>query len=261
MHPPLDDYPIHHTVCCLLWRSPQQPLEGFTQSLEPALAELLTELDSSSDLQGESAHEVTLNLADGPASPIERARDDGSHVGAVLTLRLPHGIAGDRAAHQTFELARRHVAPHTAHVDGYLLEVAVARDYERDWPTGERSPGLKQISLIYKKPELTSEAFLRHWHLIHTPLALEVHPLWRYLRGVVTKALNEGAPPYDAIVELQFREAEDVTDLTRFYGGDIANMKRIGKDVASFIDLSTINIINTSERVLHCPDQAKEGEA
>lgn len=260
MLPALDDYPIHHTVCCVLWRDGQTSREAFGASLEPALAELLTALEASSELGAARGHELTLNLADGPASPIERTSEDGGQVGALLTLRLPRGSAPALLARDAFALMEPLLTPHAARLDAYLLQVAVARDYVRDWPLGERSPGLKQISLIHRKPELTLEAFLRHWHLIHTPLALEVHPLWRYLRGVVVEALSADAPAYDAIVELQFREQEDVTDLTRFYGGDVANMKRIGKDVASFIDLSTIHIVNTSERVLQ-PAKPEEGQA
>ncbi|MCA9646577.1 MAG: EthD family reductase [Myxococcales bacterium] len=253
MHPPLDDYPIHHSLCCVLWRGAETSLEGLAASLEPALAELVTELDGSAEVSGAATGALTLNLADGPPSPLERSQEDGGQVAALVTLQLPPGNSPAERARNAWEVLERHLAPHAHHLDGYLLAVAVARDYERAWPVGERSPGIKQISLIYRKPELTEDAFLRHWHLTHTPLALEVHPLWRYLRGVVVEALSEGAPPYDAIVELQFREEEDVTDLTRFYGGDIANMKRIGRDVASFIDLSKIHIVNTSERVLHAP--------
>ncbi|MEZ4374354.1 MAG: EthD domain-containing protein [Polyangiaceae bacterium] len=261
MHPPLDDYPIHHTLCCVLWRGTDTSIEHFASSLEPALAELLTELESPGELGSADASELTLNLADGPPSPLERTQEDGSQVAALLTLRLPRGNDSAQRAGDLWRRLEANLAPHAHHVDAYLLQVAVARDYERAWPLGDRSPGLKQISLIYRKPELTQDAFLHHWHLVHTPLALEVHPLWRYLRGVVLEALSEGAPAYDAIVELQFREEQDVTDLTRFYGGDIANMKRIGRDVASFIDLSRIHIVNTSERVLHAASNSNVEQA
>src|SRR5690606_34379826 len=102
-----------------------------------------------------------------------------------------HGSDPSALGRPLWHVARGHLSPHVSRADAYLIQVAVARDYARDWPLGERSPGLKQISLIYKKPELDVEAFVRHWHLIHTPLALEVHPLWRYLRGVVVEALSE----------------------------------------------------------------------
>jgi uncharacterized protein (TIGR02118 family) len=94
------------------------------------------------------------------------------------------------------------------------------------------------------------DEFIGYWHGTHTPLAIEVHPLWRYVRNVVRNTLTEGAPRYDGIVELQFRSTEDVTDSGRFYGGKPENVQRIATDVRNFIDFETIDISHMSETVL-----------
>lgn len=232
----VDDYPTFDSLCCVAWCSAETSIAETWKLLEPRLA----------NLAAHETSELIVNLADGPKPPIDRRREDGSKVAATVTLRLLDGQDPRSSAAQLGAALR----PACSFLAIYRQQVALPRAYERSWPDGQPSPGLKQISLIRRKPGMTLEAFLRHWHLTHTPLALEVHPLWSYVRGVVCEALTPDAPDYDGIVELHFRHVEDVTDMQRFYGGDSANMARIASDVQSFIDLSRIELVHATERVL-----------
>ncbi|HXX48826.1 MAG TPA: EthD domain-containing protein, partial [Myxococcota bacterium] len=107
---------------------------------------------------------------------------------------------------------------------------------------------------VFEQPaRLGREEFIARWHGSHTPLSLEVHPLWRYVRNAVARPLSAGAPPYAGIVEEHVRELADLTDPARFYGGAermAANMRRILEDARSFLDLERVASVVTSEYIL-----------
>jgi hypothetical protein len=126
---------------------------------------------------------------------------------------------------------------------GYLVEESTPRAYHKAWPDGSPTPGVGLLTLFSRRRGLDDETFLRRWHEGHTPLALRVHPLWGYVRNVVRERLVGGSPPLDGIVEEYFREARDLSDPARLFGGRLAmlpNMVRVGIDVARFIDLRAI---------------------
>lgn len=134
----------------------------------------------------------------------------------------------------------------------YAYEVApdLPLDYEQTWPVGEDSPGARQLSFLRKKPGLDDERFIHHWYQIHGPLAMKIHPLYRYDRNRVLERLTQESPDFQGIVGLHFRQLEDITEPIRLYGGDPANMKIIMDDVQQFIDLPTMMIGVTRERLL-----------
>lgn len=214
------------------WRSKEQTVAELGQALLALKGAMLAL----------GAERLVLNPSDGPPAPIERPRPDGSMIAATLTATLPSDERAEALATQ--------LAAACAFVAAYAVKAEVPLDYERNWADGVRSPGVKQISFFVRKPGMGKQAFIDYWHGIHTPLAIEIHPLWRYLRCVVDRALTAGAPPYEGIVELHFRALEDITDPLRFYGGKQANMGRIASDVQNFIDLSKIEITQASELIL-----------
>jgi hypothetical protein len=187
---------------------------------------------------------MTVTLVDGPPAPVPRVGVGGERFVALISLLGTHAdaLALERA------LAQR----------GVLVAIYRARteepvSYERTWATGETSPGLVQITLLRRKAGLDDAQFIEAWHDVHTPLAMEIHPLWRYTRHTVTEVLTEGAPPFEGIVELHFRHDEDVTDPVRFYGGNAENAKRIAQDVRGWIDFGSIEVVHGRERVLSVP--------
>lgn len=215
------------------WRPSDVTIESFRDTLlgEPTKAALACGPES-----------LVLNVVDGPRSPISRVRVDRSRIGALVSMRVASRSAADRVR-AAFDPSGRASAL-------YRVQEAIPLDYERTWKPGEPSPGLKQVTFFSRRKGMTYEEFVSYWRGTHTPLALEVHPLFRYVRNVVTDPLTEGAPSYEGIVELSFRTLEDVTDTQRFYGGKPENVQRIATDVRNFIDFDTIDIAHMREIVL-----------
>lgn len=130
----------------------------------------------------------------------------------------------------------------------YRTQQDVPRDYDRTWGTGT-SPGVRQLTFLRRRPGLSDEEFREHWFGVHGPLALRIHPIWRYDRNVVVSQ-EDDAPLIEGIVGLHFRELADVSEPLRLYGGDYANARLIAEDVASFIDMKTIVVSVMQERIL-----------
>jgi len=87
----------------------------------------------------------------------------------------------------------------------YLVDERVQRDYERAWPDGEASPGLKLVAPLSRVNGLTHEQFVEHWTNTHSELALKhVLGMGRYVTNVVVRALTPGAPEIDGIVEVHY---------------------------------------------------------
>jgi hypothetical protein len=223
----------------LLWRDAAEARGAFAQRLVGSVGPKLV---------AEGALHVAVNVADADADlgktvPI---RDSGPEFAGVVTFWL--GSVDDRGARE------RLLADAAARSAGYLVTESVPRDWERrSWPDGARSPGVKLISVFEQPARLSRDEFIARWHGSHTPLSLEVHPLWRYVRNVVARPLDSAAPPYAGIVEEHVRELADLTDPARFYGGAermAANMRRILDDARSFLDLERVASVVTSEYIL-----------
>jgi hypothetical protein len=142
-------------------------------------------------------------------------------------------------------------------VAGYLVTESVPLEYEgRTWPDGERSPGVKQITMFDKRADIDDIQFFARWHGSHTPLTFDVHPVCLYVRHAVARAVTEDAPPWRGIVEEGLREVEDLTEPMRYFraGGsrDVLerNVKRVMDDVATFLDLESVESYPTAEYIL-----------
>jgi uncharacterized protein (TIGR02118 family) len=127
----------------------------------------------------------------------------------------------------------------------YLVRETLERAYERDWPIGERSPGVKSIYLARRSKDMTQEDYAAYWADRHAPLALKVHVgMWRYERNVVV-ASAAGNDKWDGFAVLHFRTAEDLRE--RFYDSD-AGRAAIAADVSQFT--SGGRVLHTSEHIL-----------
>ncbi len=121
---------------------------------------------------------------------------------------------------------------------GYLVTESIVLEYgERDWPAGERSPGITLVAAFRKPRQLADHEFYRRWHEGHSKLSLELHPLWRYVRNTVARAVTTDAPDFRAIVEERVRRYEDM-EPDAFYRGkqDVAT-----NDLATFVDFSGVD--------------------
>lgn len=221
--------------CFVLSRPVGASLEAFSQALLGPTQKAIERFNASA---------LTIDVALPPESGAAlNAKRDGD--GAILS-----GIVHATLAERADALAMMAVLdPTLKYVDGYAVSQDIPRDYERDWELGTPSPGVRQVTLLRPKPGLSQEDFMEHWHGKHGPLALEVHPIWRYDRNAVLDGLTEHTPPLSGIVALHFRELADATDPKRLYGGDDANITRIYEDVSSFLDMRTLRVMLMREHV------------
>ena len=132
---------------------------------------------------------------------------------------------------------------------GYLVTESVLREYPaRTWPAGSASPGIAIFTTFPKPAELDLETFYTRWHGSHGPLSLELHPLTRYVRNSVFRALSPDAPRLHAIVSESVASCEIAADVEQFYSGR-ENQKRIVKDLLSFAEIATMSSVVMREYI------------
>ena len=119
---------------------------------------------------------------------------------------------------------------------------------------GDRTPGLAHVVLLQKPERLSHEEWLDVWQNSHTQIAIDTQSTFSYRQNLVVRALTEGAPAIDAIVEESFPEAA-MTSWEAFYDavGDeekfSANSQAMMDSVSRFIDFDKLNACSTSEYV------------
>ncbi len=145
-------------------------------------------------------------------------------------------------------------------VAGYLVVESVYDDYgttqwsgPRDWPDGERSPGVLTVALIHRPPGLSYESWIEAWHGTQSPLSAELQPRTRYVRNEVVRPVTADAPEVHGIVEEAWASAEVVADPMLFFnsGGDPdvmgANVQKMLESVNACLDLSRFRTSTMSE--------------
>ncbi len=146
---------------------------------------------------------------------------------------------------------------------GFLVEESVYTEYggnrhsgPRDWPDGQRSPGVVAVTLMERPGRLSREEWIRRWHGKQSPVSESMQPRSRYIRNVVTRAVTQEAPPYEGIVEEAWPSARHATNPFLFYGAGknpaklAWNMLVMIRSVVSFLDLTRIRTTNTSEYII-----------
>lgn len=125
-------------------------------------------------------------------------------------------------------------------VSGYVVEEAYPVAYDKAWSDGEPTPSPILLTMLRKKAGVSTDEFLDRWHNGHTPLSLEVHPLWYYQRNVIVEPITEGAEPSDGIVLEACPTRSHLLNPTRFFGGAlkmVPNMLRVANDIKGFLDM------------------------
>lgn len=138
-------------------------------------------------------------------------------------------------------------------VSGYRVDESYPVEYARTWRDGERTPGVGLLTIFRRRRGLSDDELMRRWHGGHTPLSLEIHPLFAYVRNVVLEA---NGPVLDAIVEEHFRRREELLHPHVFFGGPLRmlpNMARVAADIAGFIDMSSLESFLVGERWIRSP--------
>lgn len=143
---------------------------------------------------------------------------------------------------------------------GYLVVESVYDDYgtteyagPRDWPDGERSPGVLTVALIHRPAGLGYAEWIEAWHGTQSPLSAELQPRTRYVRNEVVRAVTDDAPEVHGIVEEAWASAETVADPMLFFnsGGDPAvmqaNVEKMLGSVNACLDLGRFRTATMSE--------------
>lgn len=118
-----------------------------------------------------------------------------------------------------------------------------------------RSPGMANLAFLRRPERLTRHEWLRTWLEEHTPLAIETQSTFGYAQHVLVRALTEGAPEIEAVVEEVF-PIEAARDLGVFFDsrGDDARMKAniesMAASTARFLDDGTVDAIPTGRYVV-----------
>ena len=139
---------------------------------------------------------------------------------------------------------------HQGFYGAFKVKEAIPVRYEKTWKNGEQTPGIALLTLFHKRKDIDYQTFIDRWHNGHTPLSLELHPLWNYNRNQVESKLTDHDFWYDGIVEEHFRTREDLLNIFRFFGKPhkvLKNMMLVYKDSRSFIDYKRIEPYLVSE--------------
>jgi hypothetical protein len=229
-------------IVYLVWERPSVPGDELRSRFLDEVAPRLLDLGPRS---------LTLHLDDdlapipGPAP----APDHELPLRAAVSLFLD---AHDRRG--PFEAALEGVGVRRA---GYLVSEAIWSEYgdngrrgPRDWPDGERSPGITTFSIVHRNPALDPRTFRELWYGHQSPMSEAVQPRWRYVRNTVVHPVTPGAPPCDGIVHEAWPSAEVVADPIAFHEGDPENLRVMLDSVSQLFDLGRLRSFAMSEYLL-----------
>jgi hypothetical protein len=146
---------------------------------------------------------------------------------------------------------------------GYEVVESLYRDYggnqwsaPREWPDGERSPGVLTVAMLEQHPGQTFEEWMTRWHTRISPITEAIQPRCRYVRNAVFRPLTEGAPPVRGIVEEAWPSLEHVTDPMLFFCADgnpekmNANITQMIEEISAFVEMDTFRSVTMSEWIL-----------
>ena len=139
-------------------------------------------------------------------------------------------------------------------VAAHLVVESLYEDYaRRDWPDGERSPGVLTVACIHRPEALPEAQWLHNWHEVQSPVSGQLQPRIRYVRNRVVQDLTPEAPVVDGIVEEGWPSAQHVADPDLFFngGGDPervrANLEQMMANVVACLDLEKLRSTTMSE--------------
>ena len=141
----------------------------------------------------------------------------------------------------------------------YLVVESLYEDYgttrhagPRDWPDGERSPGVLTVALIHRPAGLDYREWITRWHGTQSPVSAELQPRTRYVRNEVVRSLTEGASEIGGIVEEAWPSVDHVADPKLFFNATTdeelnANVGRMIESVSACLDMERLRSSTMSE--------------
>jgi len=172
---------------------------------------------------------------------------------SAISLYSEHGLSSP--GNQDFlNFCRSDEKNHSVVFAGsYCVEEVLPVEYTKTWTDMEMTPGVCLLTLFRRKHGISHADFIHRWHKSHTPLSLQIHPLWHYNRNVVLEPATTGSELWEGIVEEHFRKRADLLNPARFFGNPITmvpNMIRVYKDTNSFLDYKTIETYLVREVII-----------
>ena len=188
------------------------------------------------------AREITVFASDGDVSAGTPIRQTDPPIRAMVSFWLED--AADRGPSEAA------LAAHVQGVAGYL--VVESKPMTHDLVVGERTKGMKQISCISKRADISQEEYIQIWHNDHRKVAIETQSTFGYVRNEIFRPLTEGAPDqWDAFVEESF-PIEALTSQLAFYDSKTQeeyekNFKIMMDSCGRFLDHAPIEVTFVSE--------------
>jgi uncharacterized protein (TIGR02118 family) len=132
-------------------------------------------------------------------------------------------------------------------IGAYRVDEIVQKPY--DWSSaGAITPGVKMVCFVRRRPDLTHEAYSRHWRERHGPLAVARQPgFWHYVQNHVAERLTEATPDFDGIGEIHCRTVDDA--LYRSFDSD-EGQRLIYEDTERFMSHERSTVLVTREHVV-----------
>lgn len=113
-----------------------------------------------------------------------------------------------------------------------------------DGPPPPTDQGVKQFSLVRRRPDLSVDAFRRHWGEVHGPLAVGLPGLCRYVQCVTADGIYRAGrePEADGVTVVWFESFEAM----RATPGTPA-LQAVVDDQAAFLDVGSLTSVVTTE--------------
>lgn len=152
--------------------------------------------------------------------------------------------------------------------DGYRVDEWLYTDYgdnqhaaRRNWPDGQRSPGIQYTTLLQKPAGTSRDQWFRRWFGWQSPMSEGMQPRTRYVRNVVEEALTPGAMLLDGIVEEDWPSIEHVLNKKLFFGADsvfgvVRNILTMLNSVRRILRWWNIYSVVQSEYFIRTPPRA-----
>ncbi|MCP4435964.1 MAG: hypothetical protein GY812_10800 [Actinomycetia bacterium] len=160
------------------------------------------------------------------------------------------------AAHDLSDVAAV-LEPLAERCDGYLVTEAVYSEYGqrrgelRDWPAGERTPGICTVAVVARNPALDHRTFRELWYGRQSPMSEAAQPRLRYVRNTVVDPITPGAAPLDGIVMESWPSQDVVDDLIAFHNDDAENLTVMMDTVSRLFDMSSLRSVAMAEYLMH----------
>jgi hypothetical protein len=148
-------------------------------------------------------------------------------------------------------------------LEGYQVIESLYSDYgmakwsaPRNWPDGQRSPGILTVATFDQLDGTDFESWLRFWHDHQSPMSEAIQPRCRYVRNWAVRPLDPSNRSVKAIVEEAWPSPEHVTDPHKFFLSDgdndvlTANVTTMLEHAEKLFDMNTMRSLTMSEWML-----------